>query len=426
MPSLFLRTHELIQHLLLQEQIAREDLADVIAAINTLCHETSITLSHAISELKSLSSQSQGPLPAATVELMLITWAAHLGYFSKRYTQLLLSQSLLNRAHSLQNQGKHPLSQIIRCAQVIADNTWQGQDLHKTFFRLAHYRHIRQGMELLAEVLWHQTQFLEVGTHQKLRPLPRKLLQAIRDWPYNDALFPRVVQALERHTFLQQRICEQATKLTEQHRLLSVKQALLLLGPEASRELILITHFETHLTHPYIPLRQELLQRRALLSQCLQLLCDQIDVSLPCHADLISYLWIYDCWYQPELSTQLRWNYQPHKQIPDSVDKWQTLQQNFGAHRALKLVEYWQLPATLVPLLRMHHSLTNRLLVCSRLAHIATSLISDYGAVLPPAWSEQVASLLNAIGLSWYDFHNIQLRATYKLQAQCPLEPIPL
>src|SRR5690554_142813 len=425
MASLLL-THRLIQDLLAHEKIAREDLADVVDAVITLAREPSITLLGMIHELQQRSTTTQGPLPEATLELMLVAWSANYRYVSKRYLQLLLSQSVMSRAHALHNQGKRPLSQIIRCAQVVADEAWQGKELRTIFAKLSRYRNVAQGMDLLAEVLWYQEQFLEANTHHKLRPLPRKLLHAIRGWPYNDDLLPKVVQALEKQALLQQRIREQATELTEQHRLISVKQALLLLGPEASRELILITHFEAHLTHPYIPLRQELLHRRALLSQCLQLLCDHVAISLPCHADLLCYLWLYDCWYHPELSTQLRWNYQSSDRLPDTLAMWQPLKQKLLPQRALKLVDYWQLPATLIPLLRMHNSLTNRLLVCARLAHIATDLISNHGAALPETGSEQIYPLLNAVGMSWHDFHDIQLRAAYKLQAQCPVEPIPL
>ncbi len=425
MASLLL-THRLVQDLLEQDGFSRAELADVIDAVTTLTREPGFTLLSSIHELKQRSLSTQGSLPEATLELMLIAWAAHYRYLSKRYTNLLLSQSFMNRVHSIHSRGKQPLSQIIRCAQVIANEAWLGKDLRTIFARLIRYRNVAQGTELLAEVLWHQQQFLEASTQRAIRPLPRKLLHAIRGWPYNDELLPKVVEALEQQSLLQQRIREQATERTEQRHLLSVKQALLLLGPEASRELILITHFEAHLTHPYIPLRQELLHRRALLSQCLQLLCDRVGVTLPCHADLLCYLWLYDCWYHPELSTQARWRYQTSYTLPDTISSWQPLQQKLVPLRALKLIEYWQLSATLVPLMRMHDSLTNRLLVCSRLAHIATELIYTQGTALPEPWAKQVYTLLNALDLSWPDFHDIQLRAAYKLQAQCPVELIPL
>lgn len=423
----FLLAHQLVQGLLTREKISASDLTQVISTISCLAREPDYTLLGCINEIQQRGANTQGILPAATFELLLIAWAAHYRYLSKRYTQLLLSQSIMNRARSLQQQDKRPLSQLIRCAQVIADDAWQGKDLRSIFTRLVRYRNVAQGVELLAEVLWYQEQFAAANTHQtKLRPLPRKLLHAIRGWPYNDELLPRVVEALEKQTLLQQRLREQATELTKQRRLLSVKQALLLLGPEASRELILITHFEAHLTHPYIPLRQALLHRRALLAQCLLLLCDQVKVSLPCHVDLLCYLWIYDCWYHPELSTQLRWKYQTSLIAPEAITTWQPLQQQLEPVRALKLVDYWQLPSSLVPLLRMHSSLTNPALVCARLAHIATELISHHGTELPKAWESQVEPLLKAVHLSWADFLHIQQHASHTLNAQCPLEIIPL
>lgn len=426
MASLLL-AHHLVQALLTREKISGTELAQVFDSITSLAQEPGCTLLGSITQLQQSNRNTQGILPAATLELLLIAWAANYRYLSKRYTQLLLSQSIVNRSRSLQQQEKRPLSQLIRCAQVIADDTWQGKDLSAIFSRLIRYRNVAQGMDLLAEVLWHQEQFDAANTHQtKLRPLPRKLLHAIRGWPYNDELLPKVVEALEKQTLLQQRIREQATELTKQRHLLSVKQALLLLGPEASRELILITHFEAHLTHPYIPLRQSLLHRRALLSQCLLLLCEQVKVSLPCHVDLLCYLWIYDCWYHPELSTQLRWKYQTSLVAPETITAWQPLQQPLLPTRALKLVDYWQLPSSLVPLLRMHSSLTNPVLVCARLAHIATELISNHGTNLPKAWENQVAPLLKAVGISWADFLFLQRKASYTLNTQCPLELIPL
>lgn len=426
MASLLL-THRLVQDHLVLENISQSQLAEVIHSITALAIKPSVTLYSAIEELKKRTESTQGVLPAATLELLLIAWAANYRSLSKRYKQQLLSQSFINRAKSLRQQDKLPLSQITRCARLIADDTWQGKPLANVFARLSRYRNVLFGMEIHAEVLLQQVQFAKNNTQQiKVRPLPRKLLQAIRHWPLNDEVFPKVVSALEQQPFLKLRIQEQATERTQQRRLLSVKQALLLLGPEASRELLLITHFEAHLTHLYIPLRQELLHRRALLSQCLQLLCEHFAIHLPCHADLLSYLLVYDCWYHPNLSTQLRWGYALSTKAPESTAAWQPLQRPLAPLRALKLVDYWQLPTSLVSLINKPTHSTDPLSICVRLAHIATALISDHGAELPRSWQPQVNPLLKAIGLSWSNFHQLQLRASYKVEAQCPLEAIPL
>lgn len=426
MAQTLIATHKQIQAALEQDHITRESLADVVQSIEELAKQPELILMGVIAELKAFESNQPSIYPQATIELLLLAWAIQFRFMSKRYAHLLLSQSIMSLLHSVHHKPKQPQSQLIRCAHVLASEQWQEKPLATTLARLVRYRNVEQGTNLLAEVLWYQQQFLETNTDHHLRPLPRKLLSAIRSWPYNDDLFEKVLSALETQHVLSHRVREHATAQTNQHRLLSLKESLLLLGPEQSREVILVTHFATHLTWPYMPLRLELLMRRVVLADMLRRLASHCRIELPCDAELLSYLWIYDAWYHSELSTQQQWQYETQTFAPERVGEWQSLKTKLTSQRALKLAEYWQLPATTLPLLRMHKSESNRAILCARLAHIAAALICEHALNAPKTWQARIETLQKALQLSSQDFQKLLQASAFEQSVQCPIQVLPL
>jgi len=424
--SALLNTHTRIQQTLENAQITRQQLADIVADVEQLALHAPCTLAAALLELKQLPQTQRGVCPAATLELLLLAWSIHFRHVSKRYAQLLLSQSLISRMHSVQGEPKFPRSQLIRCARVVADDAWQGKALANSFARLVRYRNIEAGVQVMAESLWYQNQFLESYTDHKIRPLPHKLLHAIRSWPYNDSLFEKVLTALAAQPLLSRNVRDHATLQTEQKRRLSLKESLLLLGPEQSREVILITHFATHLTWPFIPLRAELLARRTTLAFLTKALAEHCQLALPCDADLLSYLWIYDAWFHADLSIQQHWQYQAQQSVPESVSRWQPCKTLMNHQRALKLAEYWQLPAATIPLLKMHVHENNRTLVCARIAHIATAVLHEYALSIPTAWQPRLTALCRAIQLPETQLYALLEQAAQALNIECPYQLLPL
>ncbi|CUS49291.1 MAG: hypothetical protein HLUCCO02_04575 [Idiomarinaceae bacterium HL-53] len=423
--SPLLSLHQALQQFLAKHEQALP-LNELIQQVLDTANEDSLTLLACLEILRA-SPKEQGAMPWLTLELLLIAWSAQYRQLSKRYTLSLISQCLVSRQRSLGGKTSRPLSQIIRVSQVLGESLWEGESLGRSLGKLTRYRYLAQGLELVAQVVHYQVQFLESAPHHKLRPLPRKLLIAIRTWPENDEVFPKLVAALEQQSALSFRIREQATAQTDQHKLLSLKQALLWLGPERSRELVLVTHFETHLNWPYFPLRDALLVRRALLASFIEGLQVSLNVELPCHPDLLSYLWIYDCWYQSDWNTYITWNrkYSVH-QLPLQPLDWQPVRRKARSERATKLAEYWRLPSTLKQILLLNQAPDNKRVALTELAVIMTALAFEHGGELPSQWSNEIALRMNTLGITWREVRELMNYVSTTQHAYCPFEPIPL
>lgn len=458
-------TYALYEALLQNKQLNPEQLQECVQRALVLTREPHVNVLNCYQQLKQLPAD-KSPVAIALFAVLLLAWSCQQRQTSTAYRQLLLTQCLLS--HLPCSPAPHyKTSQLIRCAQHLTQALWQGLPLAQIFSRFSRYPLLQQGMEILAQVMLPFLQEQAEPIVKKLRPFPRKLLIAIRDWPENDILLPKIITALEQQEQLQQRIRVQATAFTEQHRLLSVKQALLLLGPEASRELMLITHFEAHLTYVYMPLRQDFLERRRLLAFSLKKLAERLEIVLPCHADLLSYLLVIDAWYHPELSQQLYWCYpsaqnsahmqasppttlrsnskDQQQKLPDTLAHWQPIQQPFKPLRALKLIDYWQLPPILEALLTAATSdptkvptkaqpqkpdANNKLTLLLRLALLTSCLLLQEGDLTveqPTAsWQKAITQLLPPLDITWQDFQQLQHQLVQHLHPYCPYEPLPL
>ncbi|RUO25394.1 hypothetical protein CWE09_01265 [Aliidiomarina minuta] len=212
-----------------------------------------------------------------------------------------------------------------------------------TLAKLARRASLRDSAELIARALLNQQQTQSWPATGNITPLPAKLLRALLRWPEQTGLLERVLEILHSQPRLSTQLCAQATLFTEQTKTLSLKPALLLLGPERSRELLLLSHFETSLTHPYFPLRESLLERRRLMNEVLLKLQQQFDWQFPCRIELLTYLLIYDCWRHSKWTTQSTWTVDSRYPVT-SINHWLLTKRPLKGHWAKRLVRYWQLP----------------------------------------------------------------------------------
>lgn len=215
---------------------------------------------------------------------------------------------------------------------------------------LARRSSFRDASELIARALLNQQHTQSWPTSSNITPLPAKLLRALLRWPDRTGLLERVLDILNSQPRLSKQLCEQATLFTEQTKTLSLKSALLLLGPERSRELLLLSHFETSLTHPYFPLRESLLERRRLMNEVLLQLQQQFDWQFPCRIELLTYLLIYDCWRHSKWTNNSTWAVDPRYPITD-MNHWLITKRPLKGHWATRLIRYWQLSPAINPLL---------------------------------------------------------------------------
>lgn len=418
--------HKYLQQMFAEPQISTGVLSQITRETLSVADIDELTLFTSIDRVKDLARQESNIYPYITIELLLVSWTCHYRQMSKRYTLSLLSQTFLSRHRGIHRQFKRPGSQIIRVVQVVTESLWQGQSLGRALAKLTRYRNLSDGLELVSQLIHYQLQFIEAKPEKTVRPLPRKLLVAIRNWPDNDEVFPKVIQALENHPSLSVRLREQATAQTQQHHLLGLKQSLLWLGPERSRELILISHLETHLSWPYFPMREHLLVMRTMLSRLIEAFQNLLSVELPCHPDLLSYLWIYDCWYHPHWTTQVYWAGIVKKSAPplQPLD-WQSFNYDAPLQRSAKLSEYWRLPPRLNRLLETSKGKSRFVSVC-QLATMATSIAYESGGEAPNAWKNVLSEHLTKLGISWSEFNEVIHKTTVEFGLYCPYEPIPL
>lgn len=423
MPS-FIETHATIQRLITQNNISAASLSAAVRDVLSLIQQPALTLEACIHELNSRSEATKGAQPSFTLTMLLLGWAGIHKPIATAYLHKLMLHAFV-RQRQPKTTPELP-SQLLYCAHIIAKQRLQGVPLHSVMARLRKQSEMASGCELIAQVLLQQMDSAEQTAHRRrLRPLPRAFLQAVRDWPENEALLIKVIQVLEQHPVLQQRLRQQATLHTAQRRLLPLKQALLLLGPEASRELILITHFETHLTAPEFPLRAEVLKRRELLTHCFQTLTNETKVSTPCHPDLMSFFWVYDVWFHASATTQTVWQQPTTEHFPDTVAGWLASMKGDSHERALKLLDYWQMPTELADLLTLKNSQC-KLQACARLAHVTCSIIIDYAGEVPDVWQRQLDTLLATTHIKPSSFNSLLLQIAHTKQAHCVFQPLPL
>lgn len=392
------------------------------------------TLETVILDLKQRTASTQGRHVLASLELFLIAWAIQHRLVTQSYAYRLLNQSLhflIEPNWSSTNQAH--FSQIILCARFIAKNKWQNKANSALFSTLAKYASLTEGVEIFAHLLYLQDQPKKKHIAPKLRPLPRKLLLATLAWPSQDHIFPKVIQAIENHPLLEKQVREHATGLTEQNRLLTVKESLLLVGPKASRELILVAHFHADLTQPYFPLRDAILQKQVFLSDFIKRLTQSVQVNLPCHEALLAYLWVYDFWYHPEMAyidKQLPFASKAAiaQQLPPvlTAADWYVFIKPYQPTRALKLIRYWQLSEALIPIIQPHAhkeqtSHTTILAVCSELAHLACASVFHFGGQIPALWQGVLQEKLKHCGINHQDFVHLMHEATYHTQIYSPL-----
>ncbi|RUO44374.1 hypothetical protein CWE15_04150 [Aliidiomarina taiwanensis] len=423
MPS-FIQTHANIQRLLSQTDISSAALSAVVRDILALAQQPEFTFEDCLSELKKRGEQAQGPQPSVTLQLLLIAWAGRHKPLVTAYLHKLMLQALVQQRPT--QTGQILPSQVLYCAGVIAKQRYEGTPLRTIFAQLREQSTQAEGRELIAQVLRQQaTPTQDAPPPLRLKPLPQRFLQAVRDWPDNELLLDKVIHVVNQHPILQQRLCHQATLHTQQRRLLTTKQALLLLGPEASRELLLTSHFEAHLTAPRFPLRRHILQRRSQLAGCLQGLCRSASIQLPCTPELLSYLWVYDLWFHGAFTTQLAWQPPAGEQAPSRVALWVPWLQNVSSARALKLIDYWQMPTELAEILMGTHT-NQALLACIQLAHVGSILVSDYGNDLPHAWQPQLTAWCRTVGISLSHYQSLLWQLAQDQRAHSPFQPLPL
>lgn len=342
-------------------------------------------------------------LSAVPLSLSLFVAAAAQGNFSLPYSRQQFS--------AMQDDQHTVLGPLARCCLVIASRTTQGHDIEHTLARLAQRPSYAPCAELLSRALLHQQEPEQWSPSSAPNPLPAKLLRALLHWPEQPGLLDRVLHILAQQPALSQTLCQQATAYTPQGKQLALKQSLLLLGPQRSRELLLLSHFESSLTQPYFPLRRALLQRRRLMNQLLFLLQSKYDLQLPCRIELLTYLLIYDAWRNPTWCTAAHWDNNPEAPVY-SLNAWLTGARPLLPRTASRLVQYWQLDDGILPLLN------NDAAACSaqsalQLAIAATSTCSE-------AQLESLSPALRHYELTSADYAQLAEQAQQQIGHYCP------
>lgn len=176
--------------------------------------------------------------------------------------------------------------------------------------------------------------------------LPAALVRALLTWPDDDKRLRQALHALEKRPLLADTLCRYATSYTEQGHTLPLKSSLLLIGPQRSRELVLLAHLESAVLSHDFPLRSAILERQRLLGHVIHYLADDCQIALPCRAELISCLLIADAWRHPRWSNASRWQRDPRQPLT-SLNHWLYSPRPLTTSLAARLCRYWQLPPEL-------------------------------------------------------------------------------
>lgn len=334
---------------------------------------------HAIDAVCKLDFIAEDGFPIALENLSKDAFVAALFVHSAQLYPLA-PKYLQAQLRELVDKGRNShLNTLARCCILLSQHSKSEQDMGmlSVLARLARHSHFKQAAECIAQALVNQqylharrAQLPSLQVSQRLadvqswrlpfalqddiKPVPATLMRALLKWPDNDQLFPQALKILQQQPALTNLLCRYATTYTPQGKLLELKPSLLLLGPQRSRELVLLAHFESNLSKPVFPLRTILLKRRALIQQSLQQLAQMFSVALPCRAELIAYLLVYDAWRNPRWTTAYKLS--DKTQQPWILSSWLDGKQATTEHRvALRLCQYWRLPEKLSLAIQRRH-----------------------------------------------------------------------
>ncbi|MGX5914366.1 hypothetical protein ACR0ST_06485 [Aliidiomarina sp. Khilg15.8] len=353
-----------------------------------------------------LANQADADLAALdgfSFSLTLFVLAAAQGNFALPYSR--------QQFRSMQAAQSSTLGPLARCCLLIAKKNAQGSSTHQTLTRLAQRPAYTDCAELISRALLHQQDPQAWPPPQSTNPLPAKLLRALLHWPDKPGLLERVLHILAHQPALSSTLCQQATAYTPQGKQLGLKQSLLLLGPQRSRELLLLSHFESSLTQPYFPLRSALLQRRRLINQVLLQLQSDIDLELPCRIELLTYLLIYDAWRNPAWCVATRWKTMPEAPV-FSLARWLPSARPLQGRTAGRLVQYWQLHPHIQSLISSS-SASSPAAAALQLAVAATD-------PAPQAHLDALQPALQQCKLSPADYDQLIEQAKYQVHDHCP------
>ena len=329
------------------------------------------------------------PLNDNAYAAALFIHSARLYPFAPSYLQAQLTELLGQRRQS-------QLNTLARCCALLGKQRHNKHQITATLARFAHHHHFKQAAEYISRALINQ-QYLreqrqrppamdEAETewqlpfvlHDDIKPVPATLMRALLKWPQNDKLFEQALHTLQQQPALTNLLCRYATAHTPQGRQLELKPSLLLLGPERSRELVLLAHFESNLSKPIFPLRATLLKRRTLIQQSLHQLASAFSVRLPCRAELIAYLLVYDAWRSPRWTTATK--LVDTRSQPWRVNSWIGAREGAADHRiGLRLCHYWRMPQDLSLAIQLQHpdAKVNAIIALSIASVAALSASSD-------------------------------------------------
>lgn len=299
-------------------------------------------------------------LPVQAMQNVLFFHCARLYPLSPTYIRQQLNALTFNQHHELNH--------LARACQYFARQRSKGHSDHEILRRMTHSPVFDNSAELIARALLNLQVLAKVREQPRYkrpsevtlpyplfaapRPTQPGLLRALLRWPDNDVLLQRVLAALSSQPSVSLAFRRYATNYTQQQKLLDLKASLLLLGPQRSREIVLLAHFETSLVQPGFPLKPDLMQRYQLIRHMLALLSARFDAILPVRPDLLAYLLIYDAWRAPEWLVAGAWT--PAVNFPVyRVDYWLQCERPHQHRVAKRLCDYWRLPKQLGPLLTL-------------------------------------------------------------------------
>ena len=270
---------------------------------------------------------------------------------------------------ALQHNHQQQLNYLARACQYFARQRVKGRSPDYILARLVNHPALTVAAELITQALLNLqvlAQVRERPHHKRAalvelpfpllaehRPTQPGLLRALLRWPDNDGLLPSILATLAKQPVLSLTLRRYATNYTKQQKLLELKPALLLLGPQRSRELVLLAQFETLLLQPVFPLKPDLLQRHQLIHHMLALLAARFNVSLPARSELLAYLLIYDAWRSPEWLIAGAWSVSDNFPVY-RVEHWLHTAQPHHHRVAARLCDYWQLPKETCSLLTLN------------------------------------------------------------------------
>lgn len=272
------------------------------------------------------------------------------------------------------------------------------QTPQQTLSQLTLHPLYQRAAETLARVIFNYQQYDALEpSHLPYPPLsasvlPATLVRALLTWPEDDTRLVQAIQALQQRPRLAETLCLYATSYTQQRHAVPLKTALLLIGPQRSRELTLLAHLESTLFCQQFPLRHALLERRRLLSHVIQSLALRSNVQLPCRAELLSSLMLVDAWRHPRWTNAADWQEDPRHPI-NNINRWLYSPTPLHTSLAARLCQYWQLPSSLYELFCGNHKTPLSAIKDASVA--AVSLANSAQPNQIPEWLAPIITELN-------------------------------